>query len=191
LTLRLHGAAGRRTVLHRRISLDRAGRLITEPVLRAGVGGGRTFVADPEEIEIIEPGGRSAVIRRSSTEAFAGAEINDHGDLLVHAASPQQVRTSLIAHGQTEPVELSAAPNDRAASARLCGERIVRYIRRGNGQTELSVAPVSDPKRYRPLRAWPARWADAQLICDHRRAVLIRRGGASGPSSAEVVNLPR
>jgi hypothetical protein len=63
LTLRLHGAAGRRTVLHRRTSPDRTGRLITEPVLRAGVGGGRTFVADPEAIEIIEPSGRSEVDR--------------------------------------------------------------------------------------------------------------------------------
>ena len=190
LTLRLHGATRTRTVLHRRISLDRAGRLITEPVLRAGVGGGRTFVADPEAIELVESTGHREVIARSSTEAFAGTEINDHGDLLVHAASPQQVRTSLIARGRSEPVELFAAPNDGATRARLCGELIVRLRRRGNGETELSVASVSDPKRYRPLRAWPARWADAELICDQRRAVLIRGRGASGPSSAEVVDLP-
>jgi hypothetical protein len=190
LTLRLHGAGGRRTLLRREISLDRAGRLITEPVLRAGAGGGRTFVADPEAIEIVEPTGRSEVITRPSTEAFAGAEINDHGDLLIHAASPQRVRTSLIPRGQTEPVELSAAPKDGTARTRLCGELVVRYTRRDDGETELGVARVRDPKRYRRLRGWPARSADAELICDQRRAVLIRRRGASGPSSAEVVDLP-
>jgi hypothetical protein len=189
LTLRLHGAAGSRTVVRRQISPDRASRLITEPVLHAGVGGARMVVADPEEIEIVESSGRREVIERRSSERFAGAEINDHGDLLFHAVS-EQWRTSLIPRGQTEPVELVEAPLGSAPRVRLCGDLVVRYARRGSGEAELSVAPVSDPKRYRRLRAWPARLAEAELICDQRRAVLIRQRGPSGPSSAEVVGLP-
>jgi hypothetical protein len=191
LVLRLHGPAGSRTVMRRQIGPDRAGWLITEPVLRAGAGGGRLFVADPEEIEIVEPTGRRRVIRRPSSRVFAGAEINDRGDLLFHAAGDERFTTSLIRRGQAEPVELVEAPLDRAAHVRLCGDLIVRYTRRGNGETELSVARVKDTKRYSPLRAWPARFADAELFCDQRRAVLIRQRGTNGPSSAEVVVLPR
>ena len=58
----------------------------------------------PEEIEIVGPTGHRTVIRRSSTEVFVGAEINDHGDLLVHAAS-EHLRTSLVRRDQPEPVE--------------------------------------------------------------------------------------
>jgi hypothetical protein len=191
LVLRLHGAAGSRTVLRRQMSPDRAARLITEPVLDAGVGGGRMFIADPDEIELVETTGHRRMMNRSSRELFAGAEINDHGDLLFHEASNERFRTSLVRRGQSEPVELVEASRDRAATVRLCGDLIARYAKRGNGETELSVAPVTDTTRYRPLRAWPARLADAELICDQRRAVLIRQRGASGPSSAEVVILPR
>ena len=191
LVLRLHGRAGARTVMRRQMSPDRAGRLITEPVLYAGIGGGRVFVADPDEIEIIEPTGRRQVMRRPSRGVFVGAEINDHGDLLFHQASDWRFRTSLIRRGQSEPVELAEASLDRAASVRLCGDLIVRYARGGNGESELSVGRVSDTTRYRRLRAWPARLADADLVCDQRRAVLIRQRGSSGPSSAEVVGLPR
>ena len=191
LVLRLYGPAGSRTVLRRQMTPDRAGRLITEPVLRAGVGGGRIFLADPGEIEVLEPTGRRRVMRPPSSEVFAGAEINDRGDLLIHKASGERFTTSLIRRGHAEPVELVEAPLDRAASVRLCGDLVVRYARRGGGEAELSVARVKDTTRYRRLRAWPARLADAELICDQRRAVLIRRRGASGPSSAEVVLLPR
>jgi hypothetical protein len=190
LVLRLHGAAGSRTVMRREISPDRAARLITEPVLDAGVGSGRTFIADPDEIELVESTGHRRVMKRPSRALFAGAEINDHGDLLFHQASNRRFRTSLLRRGQSEPVELVESSLDRAASVRLCGDLIARYARRDNGETELSVAPATDPQRYRPLRAWPARLADAELICDQRRAVLIRQRGASGPSSAEVVSLP-
>jgi hypothetical protein len=191
LVLRLHGAAGFRTVMRRQLGADRAARLITEPVLDAGVGGGRTFIADPDEIELVETTGHRRVLKRPSREVFVGAEINDHGDLLFHQASNERFRTSLLRRGQSEPVQLVETSLDRAATVRLCGDRIARYARRGNGETELSVAPVTDTTRYRPLRAWPARLADAELICDQRRAVLIRQRRASGPSSAEVVVLPR
>jgi hypothetical protein len=189
--VRLHGPAGSRTVIRRQMSPGRASGLITEPVLRAGAGGGRLFVADPEEIEIVEPTGRRRVIRRPSSEVFAGAEISDGGDLLLHTASDERLTTSLIGRGQAEPVELVEGPRDRAPGVRLCGDLIARYTRRANGKTELSVARVKDTKRYSPLRAWPARSADAELLCDQRRAVLIRQRGTSGPSSAEVVVLPR
>ena len=191
LLLRLHGPAGSRMVMRRQMSPDRASRLITEPVLYAGVGGGRVFLANPDEIEIVEPTGRRQVMRRPSREVFAGAEINDHGDLLFHHASNRRFRTSLIRRGQSEPIELAEAPLDRAPRVRLCGDLIVRYARRSNGESELSVARVNDTTRYRRLRAWPARLADADVVCDQRRAVLIRQRGASGPSSAEVVVLPR
>jgi hypothetical protein len=191
LVLRLHGSAGSRTVMRRRMSPDRAARLITEPVLDAGVGGGRTFIADPDEIELVETTGHRRLMKRPSREVFVGAEINDHGDLLFHQTSNKRFRTSLVRRGQSEPVELVEASVDRAPSIRLCGDLIARYAKRGNGGTDLSVAPVTDTTRYRPLRAWPARLADAELICDQRRAVLIRQRGASGPSSAEVVMLPR
>ena len=190
LVLGLHGAAGSRTVMRRRISPDRAARLITEPVLDAGVGGGRTFMADPGEIQLVEKTGQRLVIKRPSGGQFVGAEINDHGDLLFHQVSNEAFRTSLLRPGQSEPVELIESPRDRAASLQLCGDLIARYAKRGNGEAELSVAPVTDPTRYRPLRAWPARLADAQLVCDQRRAVLIRRRRASGPSTAEVVSFP-
>jgi hypothetical protein len=178
-------------VMRRQMSPDRASRLITEPVLYAGVGGGRVFLANPDEIEIVEPTGRRQVMRRPSREVFAGAEINDHGDLLFHQASNERFRTSLIRRGQSEPIELAEAPLDRAPRVRLCGDLIVRYARRSNGESELSVARVNDTTRYRRLRVWPARLADADVVCDQRRAVLIRQRGASGPSSAEVVVLPR
>jgi hypothetical protein len=190
LVLRLHGAAGSRTVMRRQLSRDRAAMLITEPVLDAGVGGGRTFIADPDEIELVEPTGHRRVIKRPARELFAGAEINDHGDLLFHQASNERLRTSLLRRGHSEPVELVESSRERAASVRLCGDLIARYARRANGEAALSVAPVTDATRYRPLRAWPARLADAELVCDQRRAVLIRQRGASGPSSAEVVSLP-
>ena len=137
LTLRLHGAAGARTVLRRQISPDRAFRLITEPVLRAGVGGARMFVADPDAIEIVEPTGRREVIRRPSSEIFAGAEINDHGDLLFHAAS-ERSRTSLVRRGQTEPVELveAAARSRRQGSAVRRSHRPLRPARERGGGTE-------------------------------------------------------
>jgi hypothetical protein len=191
VVLRLHGPAASRTAMRRQMSPDRAGQLITEPVLRAGAGGGRTFVADPGEIEIVEPTGRRRVIRRPSSGVFAGVEINDRGDLLFHEASDERFTTSLIRRGQAEPVELVEAPLDRAAGIHLCGDLIVRYARRGNGETELSAARLKDTKRYSRLRAWPARFADAELICDQRRAVLIRQRRTNGPSSAEVVVLPR
>jgi hypothetical protein len=191
LVLRLYGPDGSRTVMRRQMTADRAGRLIAEPVLRAGVGGGRMFVADPGQIEIVEPAGGRRVIRRPSSEVFAGAEINDRGDLLFHTAGGGRFATSLIRRGQAEPVELVEAPLDRAASVRLCGDLIVRHARRGNGEAELSVAGVKDTTRYRRLRAWPARLGDADLVCDGRRAVLIRQRGTNGPSSAEVVLLPR
>jgi len=190
LVLRLHGPGGSRTLMRRQMRPDRAGRLITEPILRAGVGGGRTFMADPESIEIVEPTGRRHVIRRPSSGVFAGAEVNDHGDLLFHTASADGFTTSLIRRGQAERVEVARAPLERAATVRLCGDLIVRYARRGNGQTELSVARVKDIKQYRRLRTWPARLAGAELVCDQRRAVLIRQRRKSGPSSAEVVVLP-
>jgi hypothetical protein len=189
LVLRLHGATGSHTVLRRRMSPDRAARLITEPVLDAGVGGGRTFVAQPDGIELVETTGHRRVM--SSHGVFAGAEINDHGDLLFHEARGGQFRTSLVPRGQSEPVALVEARLDRAPAVRLCGDLVARYARRGNGETELSVAPVTDTQRFRPLRAWPARLADAELICGQRRAVLIRQRRASGPSSAEVVVLPQ
>jgi hypothetical protein len=191
LVLRLHGAAGLRTIMRRRMSPDRAARLITEPVLDAGVGGGRMFIADPDEIELVETTGLRQVMKPPSRGVFAGAEINDHGDLLIHAASDEGFRTSLVRRGHSEPVAVAEAPLDRAADVRLCGDLVARYARRANGEAELSIAPVTDAQRYRQLRAWPARLADAELICDHRRAVLIRRRRASGPSSAEVVTLPR
>jgi hypothetical protein len=191
LVLRLHGASGSRTVMRRRLSPDRAARLMTEPVLDAGVGGGRVFIADPAEIEFVEPTGHRRVIKRPTRAQFAGAEINDHGDLLFHEASAERLRTSLVRRGQSDPVALVESSRDRAAGVRLCGNLIARYARRGNGKSELSVAPVTDATRYRALRAWPARLADADLICDQRRAVMIRQKRASGPSSAEVVTLPR
>ena len=190
LVLRLHGAAGSRTVMRRRISPDRAARLITEPVLYAGVGGGRTFFADPGEIQLDEQTGERRVIERPARGQFVGAEINDHGDLLFHQVSNGRLRTSLLPRGQSEPVELIESTLDRPTTVRLCGDLIARYARRGNGEAELSVAPVTDATRFRPLRAWPARLADAQLVCDQRRAVLIRQRRASGPSSAEVIRLP-
>jgi hypothetical protein len=191
LVLRLHGATGARTVLRRRMSPDRAARLITEPVLDAGVGGNRTFIAQPDGIELVETTGHRQVMNRPSDGVLAGAEINDSGDLLFHQASGGRFRTGLVPRGQSEPVELVDAPLGRPAAVRLCGDLVARYARRGNGEAELSVAPVTDPTRFRPLRAWPARLADAELICDQRRAVLIRQRRASGPSSAEVVVLPR
>jgi hypothetical protein len=191
LVLRLHGAAGSRTVMRRRLSPDRAARLMTEPVLDAGAGGGRVFIADPAEIEFVEPTGHRRVIKRPSRGQFVGTEINDHGDLLFHEASAERLRTSLVRRGQSDPVALVESSRDRAAGVRLCGNLIARYTRRGNGESELSVAPVTDATRYRALRAWPGRLADAELICDQRRAVLIRQKRASGPSSAEVVSLPR
>jgi hypothetical protein len=191
LGLHLHGETGSRAVLRRRVGADRAGRLIIEPVLRAGVGGGRMFVADPEAIEIVEPTGSSRVIGRPSSGQFAGAEINDHGDLVFRSATGGRLSTGLLRLGQDEPVELFGTPRDRAASVRLCGDLIVRHARRVDGKAELSVARVADATRYRRLRAWPARLADAELVCDERRAVLIRQRGGNGPSSAEVVVLPR
>jgi hypothetical protein len=191
LALRLHGPAGSRTVIRRQMSPDRAGGLITEPVLRAGAGGGRLFVADPGEIEIVERTGRRRVVRRPSSAVFAGAEISDGGDLLFHTASTERFTTSLLRRGQAEPVELAEGPPDRAPGVRLCGDLVVRYTRRADGKTELSVARVKDTKRYSRLRAWPARVADAELACDQRRVVLIRQRGRNGPSSAEVVVLPR
>ena len=189
LVLRLHGAAGSRTVMRRRISPDRAARLITEPVLYTGVGGGRTFFADPGDIQLAEQTGERRVIERPAGGQFVGAEINDHGDLLFHQVSNGRLRTSLLPRGEGEPVELIESTLDRPATVRLCGDLIARYARRGNGEAELSVAPVTDATRFRALRAWPARLADAQLVCDQRRAVLIRQRRASGPSSAEVIRL--
>jgi hypothetical protein len=190
LVLRLHGGAGSRTVMRRRMSPDRAAKLITEPVLDAGVGGGRMFIADPDEIELVETTGHRRVMNRSSRELFVGAAINDHGDLLFHEASNRRFRTMLVRRGQSEPVALAEESRDRPATVRLCGDLVARYARRGNGEAELSVAPVTDTTRYRPLRAWPARLAEAELVCDQRRAVLIRQRRASGPSTAEVVVLP-
>jgi hypothetical protein len=122
---------------------------------------------------------------------FTGAEINDHGDVLFHEASNAGYRTSLVPRGQSEPIELVESPLGRAPSVQLCGRLIVRYATRDDGSSELSVAPVTDAMQYRTLRAWPARLAGAKLVCDHRRAVLIRQRRASGPSTAEVVLLPR
>jgi hypothetical protein len=191
LVLRLHTGAGARTVLRRRLSPARAGRLIIEPVLRAGVGGGRIFVADPQEIEIVEPTGRRLVIEARSGEVFAGTSINDRGDVLFHAASGARLRTSLLGPAQTKPLVLAEGSLDRHPGLQLCGGLIISYVRRGSGRAELAVARTTDAKRYRRLRAWPARLADAEVVCDEERAVLIRQQRSSGPSSAEAVRLPK